>query len=296
MSPAPARPRPTRVLRGIGFVLLATVLFVVMNTGVKFLSPHLPTLEIIWARILGHLLFVAALFAPTHGGWRLLATRRPALQVSRSLLQLAATSLFFTALGRVPLADVTAVSFTSPLLVAALAAPVAGERVDRAQWVAVALGFAGALVVIRPTGHGASPYAFLVLGSATSYALYQLLTRRVAGVDAPETSATWSALVGALVLSLAVPAVWRAPGRPLHWLVLATLGLFGGLGHYCVARAMLWAPAAVVSPFHYAQLVWASLADSLIFGHVPVVWTWVGAAIIVGSGLFIVWRETHPLP
>jgi drug/metabolite transporter (DMT)-like permease len=193
----------------------------------------------------------------------------------------------------VPVADATAVSFTSPLLVAVLAAPVLGERVGVAQWVSIAVGFTGALIVIRPTGEGASPYAFLVLGSAVCYALYQLLTRRVAGVDAPETSVTYSALAGTLVLSTLVPFVWQTPGQLSHWFMLAMLGLLGAAGHYCVARALLWAPASIISPFHYVQLIWAAALGYLVFGDVPSGWTWLGAAIIAGSGLSIVVRETR---
>ena len=285
-------PTETRVLRGIFFIVLATVLFVSMNTCVKLLRPHLPTLELIWARTLGHLLFVFALFAPTHGGWRLLVTGNLKTQILRSLLLLASTSFFFTALGFVPLADATAVSFTAPLLVAALAGPLLRERVGLGHWLAVAAGFGGALVIVRPGAAGANPHLLLVLGSAACYALYQILTRRVAPFDRPETSVTYSALVGTVILSALVPFVWQTPDRLWHWLVLLVIGLLGGLGHYCVARAFLWGPASILSPFHYAQLVLAATMGYLAFGDVPTVWTWLGAAVIIGSGLWIAWRET----
>jgi drug/metabolite transporter (DMT)-like permease len=271
----------------------ATVLFVVMNTAVKYLSASLPTVELVWARTLGHLVFMIALFAPARGGWRLLRTRTPAVQFARSLLLLISTSLFFSALHRVPLADTTAVSFTAPFIVAGLAGPLLGERVGAGHWASIALGFLGALIVIRPTGAGAHPYAFLVLGSAFCYALYQVLTRRVGALDAPETSVTYSALVGTLVLSVVIPFYWRAPDGALEWSLLVALGLFGGLGHYCVARALLWGPASIISPFHYVQLVWAAAAGYLAFGDVPSGWTWVGAAIIIASGLYIAWRGTR---
>ena len=263
-----------------------------MNTGVKVLSAHLPVVEIIWARSLVHLVFVFALFAPTSGGWRLFVTRRPAIQVTRSLLLLASTSFFFTALARVPLADATAISFTSPFVVAALAGPLLHERVGTGQWLTIAVGFLGALVIIRPGFGHTSPYALLVFGSAACYSLYQVFTRYVAGVDRPETSVTYSALVGTVLLSACVPFYWRAPATLSHALVLISLGLLGGLGHYCVARALLWGPASILSPFHYSQLILAALAGYLVFGDVPSVWTWAGAAIIIGSGLHMVWRET----
>ena len=292
MSGLPSiRPRETRILRGILFIGLATVLFVIMNTAVKVLSPSLPTVELIWARSLGHLVFVVALFAPIHGGWRLFVTRKPRTQIARSLLLLASTSFFFTALGHVPLADATAISFTAPILVAAVAGPLLRERVRLDQWAAIAVGFAGALVVVRPGFGDTNPYALLVFGSAACYALYQILTRRVAGVDRPETSVTYSALVGSLLLCLVVPFYWRAPQGSTQWLLLSVLGFFGGLGHYCVVRALLWGPASVLSPFHYTQLVLAALAGFLVFGDVPSVWTWLGAAVIILSGLYIAWRE-----
>lgn len=273
--------------------MTATLLFVTMNSGVKYLSASLPTVELIWARTLGHLLFVVALFAPRHGGWRLLVTRKPGIQFARSLCQLASTAFFFAALHHIPLADATAVSFTSPFIVAALAGPVLGERVGLGHWTAIALGFVGALIVIQPTGLGTSPFAFLVLGSAFCYALYQLLTRRVGAFDPPETSVTYSALLGTIVLSGLVPFSWKAPEEPWHWLILTSLGLLGGLGHYCVARAFLRGPASVLSPFHYVQLVWAAAAGYVIFGDVPSPWTWLGAGVIVASGLHIAWRETR---
>jgi drug/metabolite transporter (DMT)-like permease len=293
MTAAGPRQHEPRVLRGIAFVVAATVLFVVMNGAVKHLSHSLPTVELIWARTLVHLLFVGALFAPARGGWPLLATRRPAIQVSRSLLLLVSTSFFFSAIGHVPLADATAVSFTSPFVVAILAARVLRERVTREHWISIAVGFVGALIVIRPTGAGTTPALLLVLGSACCYALYQVLTRRVVGIDSAETSVTYSALVGTLVLSALVPFVWRTPQGAVQWLMLGTLGLLGGLGHYCVARALLWGPASVVAPFHYVQLVWAAVLGYLVFGDVPSAWTWVGAAIIVVSGLALAWHETR---
>jgi drug/metabolite transporter (DMT)-like permease len=293
-TPAPGRPprREARVLAGIGFIAAATLLFAVMNTAVKLLSAGLPTVELIWARSLGHLVFVVALFGPGHGGWRLFATRRPELQIGRSLLLLASTSFFFSAIGRVPLADATAVSFTSPFIVAAAAGPLLRERLGRDRWAAIAAGFVGALIVIRP-GAGASPYLALVVASAGCYALYQILTRKVAGIDPPETSVTYSALVGTVLLSLLVPFHWRTPDGAGAWLALAGLGLLGGLGHYFVARGLTLGPASVLSPFHYVQLVWAAALGYAVFADVPSLWTWLGAAVIVAGGLYIAWRETR---
>ena len=285
--------RDPRILRGVFFVVLATALFVIMNAAVKLLRPHLPTVELIWARTLGHTLFIFAIFGPSHGGWRLLITRKPGTQLVRSLLLLTSTSFFFTALGFVPLADATAVSFTSPLVVAALAGPMLAERVRVGHWVAIGAGFLGALIVIRPGAAGANPYLLLVIANSCCYALYQILTRRMAGFDRPETSVTYSALVGTIVLSAVVPFYWQTPDRLSHWLILIVVGVLGGLGHYFVARALMWGPASVIAPFHYVQLIGAAAMGYLVFGDVPSVWTWVGAAVIIASGLYIAWRETQ---
>jgi drug/metabolite transporter (DMT)-like permease len=282
-------PRETRVLRGVLFIVAATLLFVCMNTAVKLLSASLSTVQLLWSRSLGHSLFIIALFAPTFG-WRLVVTRKPGIQLTRSVMLLTSSTLFFSAIGRVPLADATAISFTAPFIVALLAGPLLGERVGPGHWLAIGAGFAGALIVIRPAGGGANVYALLVLGSAACYAVYQLLTRRVAGVDPPETSVTYSALIGTVILCALVPFFWRTPTGLLHGIMFAGLGLFGGLGHYFVARGFLWGPASVLSPIHYVQLVWAAVAGYLVFDHVPSRFTWLGAAVIIASGLWIAWR------
>jgi drug/metabolite transporter (DMT)-like permease len=283
-------------LHGVGLVVLATVLFVTMNSAVKYLGAHLPTVELVWARTLAHLIFMVALFAPAHGGWRLFVTHRPGLHLARSLLLLVSTSLFFTALRYVPLAEATAVSFTSPFMVALLAGWVLRERVTRAHWLAIAVGFAGALLVIRPGMGAVNPYLFLVAGNAACYAGYQVLTRRAAAYDRPETSVSYDALVGTVLLSAIVPFFWQTPARAEHWVLLAVIGVLGGLGHYCGARALVATAASTLAPLYYVQLISAAALGYLLFGDVPSVWTWAGAALIVASGVVIAWWETLGRP
>ncbi|HMH50872.1 MAG TPA: DMT family transporter [Candidatus Acidoferrum sp.] len=271
--------------RGILQMVAATVLFVCMNATGKILSAHLPPVEVVWARSAGHFVFILALLGPGHGWWRLFETNNLRLQVGRSFLQVSSQMLFFTAIGHVQLADATAVSFTAPLIVAALAGPLLAERVEPSHWAAIGAGFAGALIVIRP-GAGVSAYLLLILGSSVCYALYQLLTRRVAAYDRPQTSVTYSALVGTIVLSILVPFTWTTPSAT-QWAGLAALGVLGGLGHYLIAHALAVAAASIISPFHYIQLIWAAALGYLVFGDVPSGFTWLGAAVIIASGLFI---------
>ncbi len=283
--------RAPNVLKGILYMLGAAVAFPIMNAMVKYLSRDYPIPELIWARNLGHLVFVVAMFAPGRGV-RLFATRHPGFQLGRSLMLLTSTSFFFTAISIIPLTEASAVSFTGPFMVAALSVPILHERVGAGRWAAIALGFAGALVVIRP-GAGVVHWAsFLVLGSAVCYALYQVFTRIVGATDPPETSVSYSALVGTVAMGLIVPFFWKPPQDLLGLVLICLLGVFGGLGHYCVARALLWGPASVLSPFNYAQLVGAALLGYTVFGDAPAVTTWIGSAVIVASGLYLAFGES----
>jgi drug/metabolite transporter (DMT)-like permease len=279
-------------VRGILQMVAATVLFVGMNATAKVLSAHLPAVEVVWARSAGHLLFIVSLLGPGHGWWRLFETNNLRLQIGRSVLQVSSQMLFFTAIGHVQLADATAVSFTAPLIVAALAGPILAERVGLGHWAAIGAGFVGTLIVLRPGG-GMNPYLLLILGSSICYALYQLLTRRAAAFDRPETSVTYSALVGTILLSILVPFDWTTPSGASQWIGLAALGVLGGLGHYLVAHAFAAAAASIISPFHYVQLIWAAAVGYAVFGDVPSGFTWLGAVVIIASGLFIAMKEAR---
>ncbi|MCG8689944.1 MAG: DMT family transporter [Minwuiales bacterium] len=278
-------------LRGILFMVLAVSLFPFLNSGVKYLAEDYGTAQIVWARYAGHFLFMLVVFLPSNGR-SLFATSRPGLQIVRSILLFTSTVFYFTALAYVAIPTAASISFTGPLMVTALAVPLLGEYVGPRRWAAVLIGFVGALIIIRP-GLGETHWATtLVLGSAASYALYQILTRKVAGHDNPSTTITYAAIVGVTVASLGLPFVdLKMPANTIDWLVFASLGLTGGLGHWCVVKAFQYAPVPVVSPFGYGQLIGATILGYAIFGDFPDLWTWVGAAIIVGSGLYITYRE-----
>jgi drug/metabolite transporter (DMT)-like permease len=280
------QPAQNRVLLGILFMMLAASIFPVMNGLVQVLSARYPSEQVIWSRTAGHLLIVLAVLLPRHGP-RIVATRRPWLQSARSLLLAASTTFFFFAVKHVPLAKAAAVSFSGPFIVVLLAWPMLGERPRLTRIVSVLVAFLGVLVVIRPGTETFQPASLLVLGSATCYALYQILTRLVAGEDRPETSVIWSALLGSVLFTLLLPAVWVAPAGIVDAALLCCLGLLGAAGHYCVARAMTYAAASVVSPFQYWQIVGSVLMGWAITGLWPDGWTWLGAGIIVGAGVWM---------
>lgn len=285
-------PREPRILVGIGFMLLASSIFPVMNGLVQLLSRDYPSEQVIWARISGHLLVMLALTLPV-SGLRALATRRPGLQAARSACQLTSTSFYFVAVATVPLAKAAAIGFLAPFLVALIAWPLLGERPKARRMLAVGAAFAGVLVVIRPGGETFQPASLLILGSASAYALYQVLTRMVAPHDRAETSALWSALLGAAVLTLAVPFFWVTPRSFGDALAFLALGATGAAGHYCVARAFGYGPAAVISPFQYWQIVGSVLMGFAVTGLWPDGATWIGAAIIVAAGVFLAVSEAR---
>lgn len=284
----PAATEDDNVAAGVAWMLVTTLFFVSLDATAKYLVARYPVVEVVWARFVFHMLFVIIVLSTrlkVHA-----ATRRPALQLARSLLLLTCTMLFFFGVKLLPLADASAIMFTSPILLTVLAIPLLGEHVGPRRWAAVAVGFVGALIVVRPgtgiMGVGAS----LLLAAACCNALYQLITRMLRAADGPLTTLLYTALVGSVLLSLAVPFVWVAP-EPAHWPLFALLGVFGGAGHFTLIKAFQRAPAAAVAPFSYTSLVWATAFGYLIFGDLPDAWTVLGAAIIAGGGLYILHRE-----
>lgn len=281
-----------RLWLGIFFMCAATTCFPIMNGIVQVLSRDYPSEQIIWARTAGHLLIVLALVVPRYG-LGILGTRRPFAQVSRSLLLLSSTTLFFFAVKDVPLAKAASISFMTPFFVTLLALPMLGEKIDAKRLAAVIAGFVGVLVVIRPGSEVFQPAALLIVGSAFCYAVYQIFTRQVAGIDRPETSVMYSALIGTVVMSFVVPFVWRMPGNATDILLHMALGCLGALGHWCVAKAMTYGQANVISPFQYWQMIGSVTVGYVITGLFPDVFTWLGSGIIIAAGIAIAITESR---
>lgn len=288
---APAYPAQ-RILLGILLMCLAGLIFPVMNSVAKMLGADYSSLQVSWARAFGHILFLLGLFLPRYG-LAVLRTRRPGVQLVRSGLLFTSNLCHFFAIVFIPIAKAAAISLTGPLIVALLAWPMLGERTTPARIAALSLGFLGVLVVIRPGSEVFHPAALLVLVSATCYALYQILTRRVAGVDSAETSALFSSVVGAFGMLLVLPFIWRMPENWFHLALFCSLGVLGAMGHWCVARALGYAPANIVSPFQYFQLLGSVAVGWLVFRDWPDAGVWLGAAVIVAAGLWIGWDQAR---
>ena len=289
---APARGVTARDVRtGIVLMLCGTALFGCGESVVKLLTRHYDTVQIAWGRYVFHTVVFLAIFARS-GIVTQMRTARPWLQFSRSTILLLGTILYFSALQYLALADAVAINFFAPLLVTAFSIPILGEQVGIRRWIAILVGFAGVMVIIRP-GLGVMHWAaILPLGTAVCYALYQVLTRMAGRTDHARTSLFWSAAVGAVVMSVFVPFRWTAPDA-LGWAMMAATGCLFGLGHYLLIKGLERAPVSVLSPFIYSQLIWATTLGFLVFGDFPDGFSILGALIVTGSGLYVWHRETR---
>ena len=265
----------------------------VMLPGINACAKHLSSYSIVqigWARYAGHFGLMLVAFVPTYG-FAMLRSAAPGLQLLRSGLHCASALLMFSALTMVALTTATAINFSAPLIVTALAPLMLGERIGWHRAIAVAVGFAGALIVVRPGYSGDGLATALLLVNALVGANIQILSRKLSAYDRAITSNTYMVMVGFLVLTAPLPFVWRNPDNMLDLAVFVAIGIFGGIGHYFLVSAFEQAPATFVSPFNYLQIVGAAALGYLVFGHLPDLWTWVGAAIIAASGIFVLFSE-----
>lgn len=225
-------------------------------------------------------------------GFHQVRTTRPAAHVLRGVLMSVALALFFWGLKFVPLAEAIAVAFTAPLFITALSVPVLGERVGPARWLAVLVGFAGMLVIVRPGAEAFKPEMLILVAGTAVFALGITYTRRLARTETVTTMFTWTTVVAMAVFGPLAWWTWKLPQAD-HMAGFAVLGLIGGMAHYLVIVAYRNAPAAVIAPQEYMALVWGAIIGWIIWSEVPSAWTWLGAAIVAGAGGFIALRESR---
>ncbi len=275
--------------RGMLLLLVAVSLLPIMDAIAKDLGERYPVMQVTWGRYVFTLACILPLLL-----WRyrsqLLDIPQPGLQLVRGLAQVLATFLFFLTLTFLPLADTVALAFMYPLIVTALAPFVLGENVGWRRYAAVVLGFLGALVIIRPGLGVFQPASVFGLGIGFAFAVYILLTRKLRGRTPPLVTLGWVAAIGVVTTSLFMPFVF-VPMASADWLGLLMIGLLGAMAHQCIIRAFEMAPAAVLSPLGYAEILMAVLIGYLWFGDFPDGFTWAGILIIAGAGLYVGWRE-----
>lgn len=277
-------------LTAIALMCGAVVLFACNDAAAKFLNGHMHTVQVVWARYMAAFALAIVLLDPT-GRPQVMRTTRPWLQLGRSTLLLISTVLNFFALRYLQLDEAVSIIFCTPFIVAALGGPMLGEWIGWRRWTAIVVGFLGVLLVTRPATGGIHPAALLVVGAAVCYALYSISTRILSRSDSDATTNFYSNLVGAAVITIAVPFYWTSQTDLTVILLMCSMGLFSGLGHFLLIRAHRRAPAGILAPFIYTEIVWMIALGFLVFGDVPNSWTLGGAAVVICSGLYLLYRE-----
>lgn len=297
-APAPKTAKPlaaasSRMLVGIGFLCLAMVVFSMLDASAKWLGAVLPVEQIIFTRYLGGAIVALLLFNKWTDGTRLV-TKRPWLQVVRAICLAGSTACNFTGVRHLTLAESVTVGFAAPLLIAALAGPLLGERIDARRWGAIVLGFIGVVIVAAPDPSRFNLYILWPVGGMVFYAFYALTTRVLARSDiaSPGAMVVFSNIVAVVLFAPFFTHGWVVPTDTLTFVVLACLGVLGTVGHLFATRAYAIAPAPIIAPFSYSQLLWMALIGYVVFRDVPTANTLVGAGLVVISGIYLLWRET----
>ncbi len=269
-------------------MLTGMFIFAAVDAGAKYLTDTMHPFQIVWTRQLG--LLSGAIILIAMKGVSILKTTHPKLQVFRGVSAAGSATLFIVGVSYVPLADAVAITFVAPFMVTMLGALILGERVGLRRWTAVALGFIGTLIVIRPGLGVVHPAAFLIMIAAAFFAIRQIISRWLSDTDQTATTIVYTALVGSTVLTIPLLFVWETPNS--HEIkVLIAIAFLAGLGEVCVIKALEVAMAVVVAPIQYSMMIWGTFYGFLLFDQLPDLWTLVGAIVIIASGIYTLRRE-----
>ncbi|HEV2605304.1 MAG TPA: DMT family transporter [Microvirga sp.] len=289
-SASAARIERRRRLVGIGLMCLALFCFSGLDASAKWLNRSVDPMLTVWARYLSAVALVFVVINPwTRPG--VLRTNRLWLQIIRSVLLFCSTAANFMALQYLQLVEALSIVFATPLLVALLSGPILGERAGPRRLAAIGVGFIGVLMITRPGLGAMHPAALLSLAGSVAYAFYNIVTRILATSDRSETTLVYSGLAGVALTTPLVPFVWSTPDSLLTWALLIGLGAFGSVGHWLLILAHARAPAPVLAPFIYTQIVWMLALGYFVFGDWPDPWTFIGASVVIASGLYLFYRE-----
>lgn len=276
---------------GILLMIITTIVFASQDGLSKYLATEYNVYMVVMIRYWFFAAFVISMSSRRTGGIKRVAkTKSPILQIFRSLIlvaEMCITILAFTLLG---LAETHAIFASYPLIIAMLSGPILGEYVGWRRWLAISIGFIGILIILNPGNGIFSPYALVPLAGAILFALYGLLTRYVGQYDNSSTSFFWTGVVGSIAMTVVGLNFWD-PVSKSDWSIMLLLSASGVVGHYLLIKCYEVAEASAVQPFAYLQLIWASMIGIIIFGEQITTNVLIGACIIVGAGLFTLWRE-----
>ena len=275
--------------KGVLFFLTSIGLIALVDTTCKFYTDELHAIVLVWGYFVGISLFVVVYFT-ARGQISLLKTKRPFAQILRPGFLVLSISGLFVGLTYLPLAEATAIGFTGPLFITALSAPILGEKVGWHRWLAVVLGLAGVLLIIRPGGAVWHWSALTTLFGAISFAVFQLLTRRLAGQEKYQTTLLYTSLAGTFWASFLVPFFWVQPSLT-HGTVFLIIGLMGAGAHFFLIQAFSHSQASLLAPFNYSKLIWVTILGYIVFGDVPGIDTLIGSIVIAAAGLYVLYRE-----
>ena len=276
---------------GILLMIITTIVFASQDGLSKYLATEYNVYMVVMIRYWFFAAFVISMSSRRTGGIkRVSKTKSPILQIFRSVIlvaEMCITILAFTLLG---LAETHAIFASYPLIIAMLSGPILGEYVGWRRWLAISFGFIGILIILNPGNGIFSPYALVPLAGAILFALYGLLTRYVGQYDNSSTSFFWTGVVGSIAMTVVGLNFWD-PVSKSDWSIMLLLSASGVVGHYLLIKCYEVAEASAVQPFAYLQLIWASMIGIIIFGEQITTNVLIGACIIVGAGLFTLWRE-----
>lgn len=277
--------------RGAAFMLLAITLFSLGDVGAKWLGSQYPVLQVVFLRSVAALLPLL-LYLSWTSGFHGLRTRHPGKHLLRATLGILFVSCLFYAYAHMPLASVVAIHFAAPLFITALSMPLLGERVGPWRWGAVLVGFVGVLIMVRPRGADFNTAAWVAVAGTLFYALAVIVVRRISRTETSAAIVFYNLLMAISVTGLISVFIWEAP-RGWDWLLFALTGFVGGLAQICITNAFRYGELAVVAPLEYLAILLATGFGYAIWGDIPDQWVWLGAVVVVGSGLLILHREAR---
>jgi len=276
------------VIRGILMMCIASVFFSAMHVTVRYISQELPPMQIAFLRnIFGVMVFLPL---PSLRGFAFLRTSRLQLYAVRGVVDAAAMAMFFTGLALVPVARVTAIAFSAPLFAAVLSVVLLGERFRLRRWIAILLGFAGTLIILRPGAIPLDSGSLLVVGTALLWGVSMILIKMLSRTESSFVIAAYMNLFLTLFTILPGIWVWVAPS-PEMWFWLVLIGILGTAAQVSLSQALKETEPTAVLPFDFLKMVWATLLGLWVFGELPDLLTWTGAFVVFASSFYIAWRE-----
>jgi drug/metabolite transporter (DMT)-like permease len=281
-----------RALFGIILMVIAYLIFSFIDVSAKWLAiAGLPAMQLAFMRYVGHMAISTGLLVRDGDLSSLFRTKYLLVVMFRGSLLMGSTILNFIAVQYLPLTLTSTILFSAPIIICLLSWPLLGEKVGYWRWSAIMLGFIGILVTIRPFDSDFHYAAFYSLGGAFCFALYSILTRRLAGEISVDVMQFHSGFVGTVVLLPFAILSWQSPDTMMDWAIMIMLGVFGWMGHQLLTHAHSFAAANVLTPFGYSFILFLTTWSYLVFDHLPDIWTVIGASIIITSGLIIWFRE-----